>query len=299
MSSPTLLCRPFTMSDDHHTSDNMIFDMDIGQSMPLQWDPHYPDQKAPFAFDTAPTSYEYGPTDSASYYDPSTVYNPASDLSKQSPSLDDNLYLSSWINESELSGLPSPSSPISIPSPLDPQLSSASSFSAFSDQTAFSPPEQTVFSPAAFAALHPLPASVSPPSSFEDVHPLRQRINSMSQAKPTWASNLWDAAPTSLRTPSVMRPSIRHSPLSDATTIRQRPGARRGSHSSSFLSTSAPSIVDPHAPSMSRTVSRRSESVMSDDRDATIRKKKRSPAAEDNPSSFEKPAADIRMYRIT
>ena len=116
MSSPTLLCRPFTMSDDHHTSDNMIFDMDIGQSMPLQWDPHYPDQKAPFAFDTTPTSYEYGPTDSASYYDPSTVYNPASDLSKQSPSLDDNLYLSSWINESELSGLPSPSSPISIPS---------------------------------------------------------------------------------------------------------------------------------------------------------------------------------------
>ena len=302
MSSDALHAAPF---DDHphivpHDGDQMIFDMDDTlnpAAAPLHWDPytvHDIDSKSAFSFDTIQpmSAYEYGPPEvspTGSYYDNTGMYNP--DPVKESPRLD-NVF-SSWINESELSA-PSPSSPISIPSPLDPQLSSASSFSAFSDQSAF--PHDNVFSPSALAALHPLPSSVSPPSSYEDHHPLRQRLNSLS--KPTWASNLWDhGAPNSLRTPSVMRPSVRHSPLSDGT-IRQRVPVRRDSHPSAqpFLSTSAPSLVEARAPSMSRTISRRSESVsISDDRDATVRRKKRSPGAEEIAASFvEKPSADAR-----
>ncbi|KAJ2913280.1 hypothetical protein MD484_g7122, partial [Candolleomyces efflorescens] len=294
-------------TDDHaHDADHMIFgplDMEdnvhihTASSIPLQWDPyavHDLDSKTAFTFDTvAPMpAYEYGPPEvspTGSYYDSATLYNP--DVVKNSPSLDDNLYLASWINESELSGVTSPSSPISIPSPLEPQLSSASSFSAFSDQAAF--PQEPVFSPTALAALHPLPASVSPPSSYEDPHPLRQRVNSITatMSKPSWASQLWDPSPNSLRSPSLMRPSVRHSPLSDGT-VRPRIPVRRGSQSSAqaFLSTSAPSIVEPRAPSM---ISRRSESVsMSDDRDATVRRKKRSPGIEDVASSASMEKAD-------
>lgn len=292
--------------DDHphivaHDPDQMIFDMDDqglhpAAMVPLHWDPYSVqdiESKSAFSFDTVGpmSSYEYGPQEvspTGSYYDSGTMFNP--DLIKNSPTLEDNLYLASWINESELSGVPSPSSPISIPSPLDPQLSSASSFSAFSDQAPFA--QDAVFSPAALAALHPLPSSMSPPSSYEESHPLRRRLNSLS--KPTWASQLWDPSPNSLRTPSVMRPSVRHSPLSDGT-IRQRMPVRRGSQSNqSFLSTSAPSLVEPRAPSMSRAISRRSESVsISDDRDATVRRKKRSPGAEDITPSMEK-GSDLR-----
>lgn len=300
MSSPTvcpamnidpLHAAPY--ADHPHDADQMIFDMDDAlhpAAAPLHWDPYAVDPKSAFSFDALQpmSAYEYGPPDTASYYDSAGMYNP--DPVKESPRID-NVF-SSWINESELSA-PSPSSPISIPSPLDPQLSSASSFSAFSDQSPY--PHDPVFSPAALAALHPLPSSVSPPSSYEDQHPLRQRINSLS--KPTWASNLWDHTPSSLRTPSVMRPSVRHSPLSDGT-IRQRMPVRRDSHSSAqpFLSTSAPSLVEPRAPSMSRTISRRSESVcISDDRDATVRRKKRSPGAEELAASYvDKPSADAR-----
>ncbi|KAF6762222.1 hypothetical protein DFP72DRAFT_599174 [Ephemerocybe angulata] len=311
MSSPTLICRPFSdpahqpaYDDQPHIvqdADQMIFDMDadaLGHPahMPLHWDSYPPqdmDSKSAFSFDTIGpmASYEYGPPEvspTGSYYE----YNNPNFI-KNSPSLDDNLYLASWINDPELSGGPSPSSPISIPSPLDPQLSSASSFSAFSDQQY---PHDQMFSPAALAVLHPLPSSLSPSSSFEDTHPLRQRINSLS--KPTWATQLWDPSPNSLRTPSVMRPSVRHSPLSDGT-VRQRMPIRRGSQSSqAFLSTSAPSMVEPRAPSMSRTISRRSESVsISDDRDATVRRKKRSPGAEDMASSMDK-ATDLPMKSV-
>lgn len=315
MSSPTIICRPYPAMNtdplhaapyDDHTHivaqdpDPMIFDMDDtlnAANGPLQWDPYSVqdmDSKSAFSFDTIQpmSAYEYGPSEvspTSSFYDSAGMYNP--DPSKGSPRID-NVF-ASWINESELSA-PSPSSPISIPSPLDPQLSSASSFSAFSDHSAF--PHDGMFSPTALAALHPLPSSVSPPSSYEDQHPLRQRLNSLS--KPTWASNLWDHTPSSLRTPSVMRPSVRHSPLSDGT-IRQRMPVRRDSHSSAqpFLSTSAPSLVEPRAPSMSRTISRRSESVcISDDRDATVRRKKRSPGAEELAASYvDKPSADARM----
>nr|BAG24407.1 hypothetical protein [Coprinopsis cinerea] len=324
MASPTVLCRPFTafhndspiiVDDNAHTTeaDQLIFgplDLDDNlhlansNNISLQWDPysvHDIDTKSPFAFDAAAvmpmSAYEYGPPEvspTGSYYDSGTNFY-SSEPVKNSPSLEDNLYLANWINDPELSA-PSPSSPISIPSPSDMHTSTAaSSFSAFGDHTQFSA-NDPVFSPSSFAALHPLPSSVSPPSSFEDPQPIRQRVNSlnpadMSLSKPSWASHLWDTPANSLRSPSIIRPSVRHSPLSDGT-MRQRVPMRRGSHSSSqtFQSSSAPSLTEPRAPSMTRAYSRRSESVVSngEDRDATIRRKKRSPPVEDYGSSAEK-----------
>jgi len=317
MASPTVLCRPFphynsdqalVVDDNAHPADNdqLIFgplDLDdnlhiSNNTMAMHWDPYSIDAKSTYSFDTIVpmSSYEYGPADpTANCYDQvHNYYNP--DPVKNSPSLEDNLYLANWINDPDLSA-PSPSSPISIPSPLDMQSSTAaSSFSAFSDQAHY-PSNDSVFSPSAFAALHPLPASVSPPSSFEDHNPIRQRVNSLNPAdmslpKPSWASHLWDA-PNALRPPSIMRPSVRHSPLSDGT-LRQRVPMRRGSRSSrpTFQSSSAPSLTEPRAPSMARAYSRRSESVVSigDDPDATIRRKKRSPPLEEYASSTEKPS---------
>jgi hypothetical protein len=322
----TSFARPYTMytpvvDDSVHDNDQLIFgpiDLDDNlhnpSSMGIHWDPYSSQDmestKSPFAFDTIP-AYEYGPSEpspTGSYYEShATFYNP--DGVKNSPSLEDNLYMN-WINDPDFSA-PSPSSPISIPSPLDVTTQSsttASSFSAFNDHSQFSPTDP-LFSPSTFAALHPLPASVSPSSSFEDPHhPLRQRVSSlnpadMSVSKPTWASHLWDAPSSSLRTPhSLVRPSVRHSPLSDAT-VRQRVPLRRGSLSTShpFQSSSLPSFTEPRAPSMTRGYSRRSESVVSiggEDRDATVRRKKRSPGLEDREMAAEKPS-DARKSQIS
>ncbi|TFK20350.1 hypothetical protein FA15DRAFT_673551 [Coprinopsis marcescibilis] len=312
MPSPTVLCRtayytdyPLVVDDSPHPpdSDQLIFgplDLDDGLHIPhqpLQWDPyavHDVDTKSAFHFadPLAMSSYEYGPPETSptgSYYESTTaaLYSTQSDTIKNSPSMEDNLYLSNWINDPELSA-PSPSSPISIPSPSDFQTSSASSFSAFGEFN------DQVFSPTSFAALHPLPPSAA--SSFDEPHPLRQRVNSstdMSLSKPSWASHLWDLPTSSLRPPSLIRSSVRHSPLSDGT-VRQRVPMRRGSHSSSqtFQSSSAPSNFadSPRAPSMTRAYSRRSESVVSigEDRDATVRRKKRSPPVEEFGTSADK-----------
>ncbi|KAJ7490276.1 hypothetical protein B0H11DRAFT_1719353 [Mycena galericulata] len=186
----------------------------------------------------------------------------------------ENMYLSNWLNrEMDTSPIPSPSSPIPIPSgPQSP------SFVAFSDNSLFA--QDAPFSPAAFAAALPLPRSSSPSSSFEDHHhPVpRQQIESVSPHEtqtPAWATQLWESPGSRhLRTPSSPRSSARHSPLSDQ---RPRIPARRNSLSSGqlFPSTSAPSVV-PIGQNTIRSYSRRAESFStSDDRDATVRRKKR------------------------
>ncbi|KAF8897809.1 hypothetical protein BD779DRAFT_1432085 [Infundibulicybe gibba] len=200
-----------------------------------------------------------------------------------SPAFDNNAYLSNWVNDVDFSLAPSPTSPIPIPS--TPSSSQSNSFVAFNEHVHF--PQGVTMSPTDFAALHPLPKSSSP--GFDQ--PLqRLRINSISPRDtslhtPAWASQLWDG-PSSLRTPSTVRPSVRHSPLTE-TTIRQRLPIRRGSLSSGqiFQSSSAPSPSEPSAPSLARSYSRRAESVsVSDDRDATIRRRKRISPTQDTPS---------------
>lgn len=195
--------------------------------------------------------------------------------------------LSTWINDPDLS----PSSPIPIPSPTDTNFStSPSSYVAFTDPN---------FSPAAFAALHPLPRSISPPSSFEDNLMARPRVHSVVSPRdmtPSWATQLWDA-PSAQRT--ISRPSVRHSPLtttSDLATIRMR----RSSLSSGplFQSSSAPTLTETLVPAMTRGYTRRADSV-TDDRDATVRRKKRSPEDDTPIPSTSKAASDSRKPIIS
>ena len=299
MPSPSIIPRYFSPTRDSSSfnhfsspdSDQMIFGpIDLEDVPPFQqWDPYTDlDADPKPAYNFTPvipmSNYEYGPqlspTDShsSSFYSTDGIKSPE----------DNNLYLSHWINDPELS----PSSPIPIPSPSDTQPSSSSSFVAYGEHVHF--PADGTFSPASFAALHPLPGSMSPSSSFEDLRPSRNIVDSVSPRDtalhaPSWASQLWESVPSSLRSPSHVRPSVRHSPMTDGTTVRQRTiSLRRGSLSAGqiFQSSSAPAMTDPHASSMNRSYSRRSESAsVADDRDATVRRKKRSPPTEDIPAA--------------
>lgn len=216
---------------------------------------------------SSPTESYYG---SAGSYDVKVI--------KGSPPVDNNDFLANWINDPDLSLPASPTSPIPIPSSVD--IPQSSPFVSFSEQNHF--PRGGMLSPTAYAALHPLPRSMSPSSSFEDHYPAeRQRVHSISPQDtslhtPSWAAQLWDS-PSSLRSPSSPRSVVRHSPMHDAT-LRQRVPTQRGSIASGqlFQSSSAPS------PTMTRAYSRRAESVsVTDDHDATVRRKKRSPPVED------------------
>jgi hypothetical protein len=131
-----------------------------------------------------------------------------------------------------------------------------------------------------------LPRSISPPS-LDETYSVRPRVQSMSPRDmsmhtPIWASQLWDAPSAHRTQTSLARTSVRHSPLTD-TTLRQRIPVRRPSLSSGqlFQSSSAPSFTESQAPASSRNYSSRSDSVnVTDDRDATVKRKKRTPDEE-------------------
>ena len=269
-------------------TDQMLFGpLELDDYNPASWDPYNDleyDVKPRFDFPSSSLStYGYdiqqmSPTDSGFFDGGSVDIN----ITKSSPHVD-NLFLANWINDPDLSMASSPSSPISIPSSVPPQ---SPSFAAFSDHSNF--PQTAAFSPTEFAALHPLPRSISPPSSFEErPHMPRQRVHSISPLDtrlhtPSWASQLFDTS-GALRPPSSTRSGIRHSPLSDST-MRQRIPVRTGTVSSGqiFQSSSAPSVFEPRAPPMTRSYSRRAESeTVNEEQDATIRRKKRSPPVED------------------
>ncbi|GLB34058.1 putative high mobility group protein [Lyophyllum shimeji] len=215
------------------------------------------------------------PTDSG-YFDSTGSYGMA--MQKSSPLPDNHLILSNWINDPELS-LASSSSPIPIPSPGNVSQTS-SSFIPFPEHLHF--PQNAAFSPTEFAALHPLPRSMSPTSSIEEQYSPRQRVESISPQDtslhtPSWASQLY--VPRALRSSSSSRPSVRHSPLD--STVRPRVSSLRGSVTSGqlFQPSSAPAFTEPSA---TRAYSRRADSVSAgEDPDATVRRKKRSPPVED------------------
>ncbi|PFH51305.1 hypothetical protein AMATHDRAFT_75032 [Amanita thiersii Skay4041] len=278
-------------------------DASIDSTNIMSWDPSFdpPGVKSSFIFPTSPhTRYDYdllpsSPTDN--YYTSGMSFN----REEYSPSLDNTLYLGSWVNDPDFSLSPSPTSPIPIPSSLD--SSQSSSFVPYPDQSHF--PPNLALSPASFAALHPLPRSMSPTSPIDEAQQYhRQRVDSISPQDmgvptPTWASQLWDT-PSSLRSPPASRHSVRHSPFCDST-LRQRIPTRRGSITSHqiFQSSSAPSMSEPRAPSMTRSYSRRAESIsVSDDRDATVRKKKRVPVNEDIPTPEKDKANDIPLKPV-
>ncbi|KAJ7167519.1 hypothetical protein C8R46DRAFT_1163071 [Mycena filopes] len=220
----------------------------------------------------------YSPFDSEGYFQ---------EDSKNPPSL----YLQSWFtreassSDNNTSPLPSPSSPIPIPS-AGPQ---SPSFIAFGEHSS---PFAQSFSPASLAAAIALPSSGSPSSSsFEDHHHSHyaaapRQLDSMSVSPhetqtPAWAAQLWETTPRHLRTPSSPRSSARHSPLGGVRI--PAPSPRRNSLSAGqlFPSSSAPSVAPPLGGGHNtiRAYSRRAESFgAADDRDATVRRKKRATA---------------------
>lgn len=256
------------------------------QSMiPFPWDPESElEMKPAFTYGLSSTfDIPPQPSPTESFFDSSGFYTPED--SNYSPFFNNDLSLSNndlslaWVNDSERNAS---TSPIPIPSsPVDPQFVSYHGPSHF--------PEEGAFSPVTLAALHPLPESISPSSSFEDRFPAtRQRVDSISSISPMdtslvpeWASQLWEKSqPTqpTLSPRSVSRPS----PLSDSTA-RPRLFARRGSVGQIFQSSSAPSFSPLSGPGPIRSYSHRAES--SDDRDATVRRKRKTSVPDDIQSS--------------
>lgn len=266
-------------------SDQMLFELDDVSynqdchSIHYPWDFGEPDNdvKPLFPFGEPhllPPNYDYhfsqsSPTDS--YFD-SGFYTPENSI--DSPSFDNNLFLSNWMDDRDQE-LKQPSSPIPIPSPsADSQVN----FVPYLEPSHF--PQDGGFSPAEYAALHPLPASASPASSFEDRFSIqRQRVDSISPqdtslAVPDWATQLWDT-PRSVHSSSSPRAISRPSPLSEGTQ-RLRISSKRGS-SQMFQSASAPSFspLSSSGASAIRPYSSRRVESASEDRDATVRRKRK------------------------
>lgn len=194
----------------------------------------------------------------------------------------DDSNLSQWLNDSHVVSPLDPSS--SSPIPIRGTQSDPQSPPAFIPYGNSPFPQDTSFSPSAFAALHPLPRSLSP-TEISDGYLSSPGLGvaSISPAEtslrtPAWASQLWDS---SHYTTTSGRPSVPHSPLSDnpyATKQRFQPRRDVNPLGLMFQSSSAPS---PNAATFTRTYSRRAESVsVSDDRDATVRRRKKSPPDE-------------------
>ncbi|KIK67764.1 hypothetical protein GYMLUDRAFT_155078 [Collybiopsis luxurians FD-317 M1] len=268
--------------------DDVSFTHEPSSSIPFPWDSHDSDLKPSYyapAAGPSPLSYEYmsqaSPTDS--FYDPSAYLT-----QDDSSTLDTNLF-SSWITEPELIPIPSPVAPI----PISPTADShnAQPFFTFGERSHF--PQDQGLSPSEFAALHPLP--ISPSSSYEESHvfPSRQRVDSLTSISPAdisavqtpeWVSGLFvdnTATPSSvsIRTPASSRSSARPSLISSDSTQRIRV-PRRGSITSSHIFQSASAPSHSHFQSQSRSASsmasRRAESVsFSDDRDATVRRRRK------------------------
>ncbi|KAG1906943.1 uncharacterized protein F5891DRAFT_940143 [Suillus fuscotomentosus] len=183
----------------------------------------------------------------------------------------DGPHFSHWLTEPVLD---SPTSPIPIRGTgPDPQ-----------SQPLFSYPNHTFtpsasFSPSEFAAPHQLPRSLSPADGSDGyLSSPGLRVASISPADtslrpPAWATQLWDSPQYEASTSSGRV----HQPLSEHPygVKRQRFQPRRDMSGLGFQSSSAP--IHTAMPSMTRNYSsRRGDSVsVSDDRDATVRRKKR------------------------
>jgi hypothetical protein len=198
----------------------------------------------------------------------------------QSPD-DNGGFFSQWLKEPECPPLDNSSSPIPIRTSTSvPQT--PPQFHEYVEQFTF--PQDASFSPSDFAALHPLPRSASPslPGFPEDTKsfPAFDNACESSLQPPVWASQLWDTPSRSHSGSPASPRSPPHSPLSKSSYALKRQSldarTRKSSLGQVFQSSSAPSPVQYRAPNLARPYSRRAESVsVSDDRDATVRRKKR------------------------
>lgn len=268
-------------------SDQMIFgplDLDDPALLPHSWDPSrelsYNQPISPILSDNPASPRRASDFDIPDASPSSTFYDSHSfggfDDVHSTFDLDDS-NLSQWLNDSHASPLdPSSSSPIPIRgTQSDPQ--SPPAFITYGNH-AFH--HNTSFSPSDFAALHPLPRSLSPAEVSDGyLSSPGLGVASISPAEtslrpPAWASQLWDS--------SHYTPSTTSGPLSENpyTAKGQRFHPRKDTNPLGlmFQSSSAPS---PNVATLTRAYSRRAESVsVNDDRDATVRRRKKSPLDE-------------------
>ncbi|KIL00516.1 hypothetical protein PAXRUDRAFT_129737 [Paxillus rubicundulus Ve08.2h10] len=197
----------------------------------------------------------------------------------------DNSNLSQWLNDVPALD-PSCSSPIPIRgTQSDPQT--PPSFVPFSSHVF---PQCTSYSPSDFAALHPLPRSLSPTDGSDGyLSSPGFRMSSISPADTSmgplaWAAQPWDSSQYPVSTSSG-RPSVLSENPYTAKGHRFQPRRDANPVGLMFQSSSAPSPLQSNA-SSTRPYSRRAESVsVSDDRDATVRRKKRLPPEESSKDS--------------
>ena len=204
---------------------------------------------------------------------------------------DNDFYLSHWLNEPDLSLVQVSSSLPTTSRSYTHELQRPSSCVPF-------PQQSSQDSSPVFAALNALPRSTSPTTSFDDyMAPQSQPLDSVSPQDtslqpPAWASHLWETS-SYLATPTS--PQLHSSPL-PANPRRRRTSMRRDSlPGQTFQPSSAPSALHNRPVNLARSYSRRAESAsVSDDRDATIRRKRR---ISDEPRSMEK-TSDSCAYLI-
>ncbi|RDX53877.1 hypothetical protein OH76DRAFT_1399030 [Lentinus brumalis] len=278
-------------------TDNMIFGLDIDDALnhdksTFSWDPPHMMQyntmsSIPFPGSPDSTTSQLDPSlpthtrrfDSSFSNASSGYFSPSSP-----PEYNESTLYSNWIADPVDAAVPHSSSmPIPIPTGHAHPQSALSSPYAYSDNSSIFP-DVTAFSPAtALAALQPLP--LSPPEDtvmMEQLHgevsgSLPPAASFFGGEPPSWASHLWDNS--NMSSPGGPVPIMPLSSEDNFATQRPRMPLRRGTPVSHlFQSSSAPSPS--HArPSLvhSRPYStRRSESISEhDDRDATVRKKKR------------------------
>jgi len=291
-------------------SDQLIFPLEfeegplLSHSMAQSWDspidfPYHHPLSPPSSDHNTPSPQHASDFDIPDASPSNTFYDTTSGFGGFDSMLDlDGPHLSHWLNEPEFHSLDSPTSPIPIRgAPSDPQ--SPSSLFSFPRHT-FDP--NASFSPSEFAALHPLPRSLSPADGSDGyLTSPGLRVASISPAEtsltPPWATQLWESPQYASSTSS----GPTHQPLSENPfgAKRQRFQPRRdiSTLSMGFQSSSAPSFQT-GIPGMTRNyTTRRGESVsVSDDRDATVRRKKR--LSTEEPSRDDK-AADSRTRLLS
>ena len=235
----------------------------------------------------------------------STFSNSSGYFPPSSPEFNESALYSNWITDPDGGAHGSSSLPIPIPAghAQPAQSSMSSSFAAAFSENSSIFPDVSPFSPTtAYAALQPLP--LSPPEDtvmteqlrIDPAGPLPPHANmyvgvGVEPPAPAWASQLWDhphAPTTTTGAPTGMPMGI--APLTDDNFATQRPRMpfRRGTPVSQlFQSSSAPSVSHARSPSLTHAqarpyATRRSESISEyDDRDGTVRKKRRPAEDED------------------
>ncbi|KAI0692267.1 hypothetical protein BC835DRAFT_1278036 [Cytidiella melzeri] len=292
---------PFLSFEDAHSfdtgandSNNMIFDFD--DTIHFESKPALPSH-GHYYTSTSISFFEGSPESTTSQLDFGATHLPPNDRSYTAGMLGSfsdiphpDFQYSQWIADPDASTSPhlAQSAPIDIPVLGSPTHSSAaSSFGGFSENSSIFP-DVTPFSPTtSYAALQPLPRSFSPGDDGDAMATLRAHrtpavsftsSDASSLSPPMWASQLFSPSQPA---PTVGSPGYLSSPLSEDAYATQRPRthSRRSIApvADVFLSSSAPSASLVRTPPLSRGYSRRAESISEhEDRDATVRRKKRS-----------------------